>query len=111
MIRLDQALVERGFCESRERAKRAILAGQVRVNSQLAHKPSDAVQPEDLLTLDAGEKFVSRGGQKLEHALKHFQFDVTGFITIDLGASTGGFTPLLRQFGAAKNFFRDIRPR
>jgi len=108
MIRLDQALVERGLCESREKAKRSILAGQVRVNSQLAHKPSDAVQPEDLLTLDAGEKFVSRGGQKLEHALKHFQLDVTGFIAIDLGSSTGGFTDCLLQFGAAKVFAVDV---
>src|SRR5882724_2167174 len=108
MIRLDQVLVERGLCESRERAKRAILAGQVRVNSQLAHKPSDAVQPEDLLTLDAGEKFVSRGGQKLEHALKHFQLDVTGFTAIDLGASTGGFTDCLLQSGAAKVFAVDV---
>ncbi|HZF01180.1 MAG TPA: TlyA family RNA methyltransferase [Methylomirabilota bacterium] len=108
MIRLDQVLVERGLCESRERAKRAILAGQVRVNSQLAHKPSDAVQPEDLLTLDAGEKFVSRGGQKLEHALKHFQLDVTGFTAIDLGASTGGFTDCLLQSGTAKVFAVDV---
>src|SRR5258708_40106542 len=108
MIRLDQALVERGFCESRERAKRAILAGQVRVNSQLARKPSDAIQPEDLLTLDAGEKFVSRGGHKLEHALKHFQLDVTGFIAIDLGASTGGFTDLLLQTRPAKDFSVEV---
>ena len=69
MIRLDQALVERGLCESRERAKRAILAGQVRINSQTAHKASDTVKPADALTLDAPEKFVSRGGHKLEHAL------------------------------------------
>ena len=72
MIRLDQALVERGLCESRERAKRAILAGQVRVNAQRAHKPSDPVKPDDELALDAGEKFVSRGGHKLEHALRPF---------------------------------------
>src|SRR5579862_4645374 len=78
MIRLDQALVDRGLCESRERAQRAILAGQVRVNAQRAHKPSDSVQSDDALTLDAGEKYVSRGGHKLEHALRHFQLDVTG---------------------------------
>ena len=69
MTRLDQALVERGLCESRERAKRAILAGQVRVNAQSARKPSDSVKPDDRLTLDAGDKYVSRGGHKLEHAL------------------------------------------
>ena len=72
MIRLDQALVERGLCESRERAKRAILAGQVRINAQPAHKPSDSVKPEDELHLDVGEKYVSRGGHKLEHALESF---------------------------------------
>ena len=92
MTRLDQALVERGLCESREKAKRAVLAGQVRVNAQSARKPSDPVRPADVLTLEAGEKYVSRGGHKLEHALQHFQFDVAGRVALDLGASTGGFT-------------------
>jgi 23S rRNA (cytidine1920-2'-O)/16S rRNA (cytidine1409-2'-O)-methyltransferase len=108
MIRLDQALVERGLCESRERAKRAILAGQVRVNGQTARKPSDSVKPDDALALDAGEKYVSRGGHKLEHALEHFQLDVTGLVAIDLGASTGGFTDCLLQRGAAKVFAVDV---
>jgi 23S rRNA (cytidine1920-2'-O)/16S rRNA (cytidine1409-2'-O)-methyltransferase len=108
MTRLDQALVERGLCESRERAKRAILAGQVRINAQSAHKPSDSVKPDDLLTLDAGEKYVSRGGHKLEHALRHFQLDVAGLMALDLGASTGGFTDCLLQHGAAKVFAVDV---
>jgi 23S rRNA (cytidine1920-2'-O)/16S rRNA (cytidine1409-2'-O)-methyltransferase len=108
MIRLDQALVDRGLCESRERAQRAILAGQVRVNTQLAHKPSDAVRRDDALTLDAGEKYVSRGGHKLEHALRHFQLDVAGWVALDLGASTGGFTDCLLQHGAAKIFAVDV---
>lgn len=108
MIRLDQALVERGLCDSRERAKRAILAGQVRINGQLADKPSDSVKDSDLTTIEAGEKYVSRGGQKLEHALKHFQLNVTGAIAIDLGASTGGFTDCLLQNGAAKVFAVDV---
>ncbi|HLZ54682.1 MAG TPA: TlyA family RNA methyltransferase [Verrucomicrobiae bacterium] len=108
MTRLDQALVDRGLCESRERAKRAILAGQVRVNTQPAHKPSDAVQPEDALALEAGEKFVSRGGYKLEHALRHFQLNVAGLVALDLGASTGGFTDCLLQYGAAKVFAVDV---
>ena len=108
MTRLDQALVERGLCESRERAQRAILAGQVRVNTRRAHKPSDAVQPNDALALEAGEKYVSRGGQKLEHALRHFQVDVTGLTALDLGASTGGFTDCLLQHGAAKVFAVDV---
>jgi 23S rRNA (cytidine1920-2'-O)/16S rRNA (cytidine1409-2'-O)-methyltransferase len=108
MIRLDQALVERGFCESREKAKRAILAGQVRVNAQTAHKASDSVKAEDEITLDAPEKYVSRGGHKLEHALKHFQLDVSGTVAVDMGASTGGFTDCLLQNGAAKVFAVDV---
>ena len=108
MTRLDQALVERGLCESRERAKRLILAGQVRVNFQTARKPSDSVKPGDELTLDAAEKFVSRGGHKLEHALLHFKIEVTGTTAIDFGASTGGFTDCLLQNGAAKIFAVDV---
>jgi len=108
VTRLDQALVERGLCESRERAKRAVLAGQVRINNQPARKPSDAVKPDDTLTLDAGEKYVSRGGHKLEHALRHFRLDVTGLTALDLGASTGGFTDCLLQHGAARVFAVDV---
>jgi 23S rRNA (cytidine1920-2'-O)/16S rRNA (cytidine1409-2'-O)-methyltransferase len=106
--RLDQALVERGLCASREQAKRAILAGQVRVNAQTARKPSDAVKPEDTLTVAVPEKFVSRGGLKLEHALEYFQVDVAGQTAIDLGASTGGFTDCLLQRGAVKVFAVDV---
>jgi 23S rRNA (cytidine1920-2'-O)/16S rRNA (cytidine1409-2'-O)-methyltransferase len=108
MLRLDQAMVERGLCDSRERAKRAILAGQVRVNSQLAQKPSDAVQPSDEIALTAPEKFVSRGGYKLEHALEFFKLDVAGLVVVDLGASTGGFTDCLLQRGAQKVFAVDV---
>jgi 23S rRNA (cytidine1920-2'-O)/16S rRNA (cytidine1409-2'-O)-methyltransferase len=108
MTRLDQALVDRGLCDSRERAKRAILAGQVRVNTQRAHKPSDPVQSDDALALEAGEKYVSRGGHKLEHALRHFQVDIAGLVALDLGASTGGFTDCLLQHGAVKVFAVDV---
>jgi 23S rRNA (cytidine1920-2'-O)/16S rRNA (cytidine1409-2'-O)-methyltransferase len=108
MIRLDQALVERGLCDSREKAKRAVLAGQVRVNDQTARKASDSVKPEDDVSLDAPEKFVSRGGHKLEHALLHFKLDVTGLTALDLGASTGGFTDCLLQHGAEKVFAVDV---
>ncbi len=108
MSRLDQILVERGLCESREKAKRAILAGQVRVNEQLAHKASDSIRASDQVTLVAPEKFVSRGGQKLEHALNFFQIDVAGQTAIDLGASTGGFTDCLLQHGVAKVFAVDV---
>src|SRR5579871_5458799 len=108
MIRLDQALVERGLCDSREKAKRAIMAGTVRINGQPAAKPSDAVKPEDELELTAPEKFVSRGGYKLEHALEYFKLAVEGLRAIDLGASTGGFTDCLLQHGAAKVFAVDV---
>ncbi len=101
-------MVERGLCESRERAKRAILAGQVRVNSQVAQKPSDSISPGDEIVLSAGEKFVSRGGYKLEHALDAFKLDVTGLVAIDIGASTGGFTDCLLQRGAQKVFAVDV---
>ena len=106
--RLDQALVDRRLCDSREKAKRAILAGQVRINDQLAHKPSDSVRAEDQLTLAAAEKFASRGGHKLEHALAFFQIDPAGQTAIDLGASTGGFTDCLLQHGAAKIYAVDV---
>jgi 23S rRNA (cytidine1920-2'-O)/16S rRNA (cytidine1409-2'-O)-methyltransferase len=108
MGRLDQTLVDRGLCESREKAKRAVMAGQVRINERMAGKPSDAVRPGDELTLVAAEKFVSRGGLKLEHALNHFHLDVTGLRVIDLGASTGGFTDCLLQRGAAKVYAVDV---
>ena len=108
MLRLDQALVERGLCESREKAKRAILAGEVRVNERLARKSSDPVKPDDQLTLAVPERFVSRGGFKLEHALDHFELDVRGSTAIDLGASTGGFTDCLLQRGAAKVYAVDV---
>jgi 23S rRNA (cytidine1920-2'-O)/16S rRNA (cytidine1409-2'-O)-methyltransferase len=108
MPRLDQVLVERGLCESRERAKRAIMAGRVTINQQPARKPSDPVQPADEVALTAAEKFVSRGGYKLERALEHFQIDVIGLIAIDLGASTGGFTDCLLQREAARVYAVDV---
>ena len=108
VTRLDQSLVERELCESREKAKRAILAGQVRVNQQLARKPSDPVKPGDTVELVAREKYVSRGGLKLEHALEHFHLDVSGLTAIDLGASTGGFTDCLLQRGAARVLAVDV---
>src|SRR3954463_4170974 len=106
--RVDQALVNRGLCESREKAQRAILAGHVRINGQLAHKASDKVRDGDNVELTQGEKFVSRGGFKLEHALEHFHINVNGLLCVDLGASTGGFTDCLLQRGAAKVFAVDV---
>ena len=106
--RLDQALVDRGLCESRAKAQRAIMAGQVRVNGHPAAKPGDLVRPADELTLMAAEKYVSRGGLKLEHALQHFGLDARGLTAVDLGASTGGFTDCLLQHGAARVYAVDV---
>ena len=108
MLRLDQALVERGLCESREKAKRAVMAGQVLVNGQPARKPSVSVKAGDALSLATADRYVSRGGVKLEAALKGFALDVTGLCVVDLGASTGGFTDCLLQHGARRVFAVDV---
>lgn len=108
MTRLDVALVERGLCPSREQAKRAILAGQVRINARPARKPSDPVRPEDQVELLNGPRYVSRGGYKLEHALRQFGLDVRGAWVLDVGASTGGFTDCLLQHGAARVYAVDV---
>ena len=108
MKRLDVALVERGLSVSREKAQRAIMAGLVRINGQAARKSSDSVKDHDEVSVSETEKYVSRGGFKLEHALKEFAVDVTGVTAIDIGASTGGFTDCLLQNGAAKVFAVDV---
>jgi 23S rRNA (cytidine1920-2'-O)/16S rRNA (cytidine1409-2'-O)-methyltransferase len=84
------------------------MAGAVRINGQPARKPSDSVKPEDDVTLVEAQKFVSRGGHKLEHALEHFRLDVAGLTAIDLGASTGGFTDCLLQRGATMVYAVDV---
>ncbi len=106
--RLDQALVERGISPSREQAKRSVLAGRVKVNDHPARKPSDPVRPSDTITLLAPEKYVGRGGYKLEHALDFFRIEVSHKVAIDLGASTGGFTDCLLQRGAARVYAVDV---
>ena len=108
MKRVDVALVERGLCDSREKARRAVLAGIVRINDHSARKPSDAVRDSDVLALETADPFVSRGGRKLQHALNHFALDVRGLTAIDLGASTGGFTDCLLQHGAGCVYAVDV---
>lgn len=107
-LRLDQALVQEGVCSSREKARRSILAGQVKVNGHKASKSSDLVLRCDRIELVEPERFVSRGGYKLEHALGHFRIEVAGLVAIDLGAATGGFTDCLLQHGAAKVYAVDV---
>ncbi len=106
--RLDTLLVARGLASSREKAKRLILAGAVRVNGQLAGKPSDLVAQDATLEVHAAEKYVSRGGYKLEAALQAFHIDCAGKTCLDIGASTGGFTDCLLQHGAARVHAVDV---
>ena len=106
--RIDQSLVDRGLLPSREKAKRAVMAGQVTINGQPARKPSDAVRPTDEVSVTEPERFVSRGGYKLEHALLCFSVKVEGAIAADLGASTGGFTDCLLQHGAQRVYAVDV---
>ncbi len=107
--RLDQLLFERGFTESRERAKTTIMSGLVFVNGQRADKPGMPVDPEAAVEV-RGEAlpFVSRGGFKLDKALKVFPVDPAGKLCIDCGASTGGFTDVLLQHGAKKVYSVDV---
>lgn len=107
-IRLDVLLLERGLAESRSKAHALIMAGQVRVNDQVALKPATAIDPKSTLTVDAGPRYVSRGGEKLEGALTTFGIDVTGLVCADVGSSTGGFTDCLLQHGAAKVYAIDV---
>lgn len=100
--------MDRGICESREKAKRAIMAGQVLINNQPARKASDSVRDADQLILTTPDRFVSRGGHKLEHALQHFQIKAAELIAIDLGSSTGGFTDCLLQAGAKMVYAVDV---
>ncbi|MBX3745148.1 MAG: TlyA family RNA methyltransferase [Verrucomicrobiae bacterium] len=100
-MRLDVRLVELALCPSREQAQRAILAGQVRVNGHVADKPGRNVRRDDRLEVAPGDRYVSRGGEKLEHALSTWALDVPGSSALDIGSSTGGFTDCLLQHGAA----------
>jgi 23S rRNA (cytidine1920-2'-O)/16S rRNA (cytidine1409-2'-O)-methyltransferase len=106
--RLDIILVDQGLCGSREQAKRQIMAGQVRVNNEPARKPGQSVHPGDEVSIEKGPQYVSRGGQKLRHALEQFQLNVAQIVALDLGASTGGFTDCLLQAGASKVFAVDV---
>jgi 23S rRNA (cytidine1920-2'-O)/16S rRNA (cytidine1409-2'-O)-methyltransferase len=106
--RLDLLLVERGLAESRAKAQALIMAGQVRVNDQVALKPATAVQSEARLSVDSGPRYVSRGGEKLEGALAAFGIPVSGLICADVGASTGGFTDCLLQHGAERVYAIDV---
>jgi 23S rRNA (cytidine1920-2'-O)/16S rRNA (cytidine1409-2'-O)-methyltransferase len=106
--RLDQALHARGLTESREQARRLIMAGEVRVDGQLVDRPSAPIAPDAHIEIKQRPRFVSRGGEKLEAALERFGLEVAGRICADLGASTGGFTDVLLQRRAARVYAIDV---
>jgi 23S rRNA (cytidine1920-2'-O)/16S rRNA (cytidine1409-2'-O)-methyltransferase len=106
--RLDRLLVDRGLVESREKAQALIMAGEVRVNGQKATKPGQAFADDAALELLAKPPYVSRGGFKLAGALRHFDIDVAGKVCADIGSSTGGFTDVLLQRGAARVHAVDV---
>ncbi|EIJ78809.1 hemolysin A [Bacillus methanolicus PB1] len=107
--RLDVLLVERGLFETREKAKRAIMAGLVYSNETRLEKPGEKVSSDIHLTLKGNVlPYVSRGGLKLEKALKEFNIDVRGKVMIDIGASTGGFTDCALQHGVKLTYALDV---
>lgn len=102
-IRLDKLLVERGLVPSRERAHALILAGRVLVDEQKIEKPGHSVPETAAIRLLGDDlRYVSRGGLKLEAALRHWNTDLVGKFCLDIGASTGGFTDCMLQHGAAR---------
>ena len=108
-MRVDAELVRRGLAASREKAQRLIAAGLVAVNGKAVAKPSLKVsERDDLAVLGADIPYVSRGGLKLEKALRAFGVDPTGQVCLDIGASTGGFTDVLLQNGAARVYAVDV---
>ncbi len=106
--RLDLLLVERSLAESRAKAQALVMAGQVRVDGQVVDKASALFGAEVQVTVDAGPRYVSRGGDKLEAALTAFPVTVRGRTCADVGASTGGFSDCLLQNGAAKIYAIDV---
>lgn len=107
-MRLDALLVDRGLCESRERAQRALMAGLVFVKGQRMEKAGSRVPVGVELEVRGGERYVSRGGLKLEAALDAFAVDPSGRVCLDVGASTGGFTDCLLQRGATRVHAFDV---
>ncbi|MFH5835299.1 TlyA family RNA methyltransferase [Proteiniclasticum sp. C24MP] len=107
--RLDVLLVELGFFETREKARAQIMAGKIYVDDQKSDKPGTKISKNAVIE-DRGEKmpFVSRGGYKLDKAIRNFQIDLRGKTCLDIGASTGGFTDVMLQNGAEKVYAVDV---
>lgn len=111
-FRADQLVYAAGLAQTREQAKRYIMAGLVRVvagdRSTPVDKPGRLFLEETIFSVDTGERYVSRGGGKLETALEAFELELAGLVALDAGASTGGFTDCLLQHGAAKVYAVDV---
>ncbi len=107
--RLDILLVEKGFFPTREKAKSAIMAGEVLVEGERVDKSGQRIKAEsNISVIKKGTAYISRGGEKLEKALKVFNINVKGKRVIDVGASTGGFTDCLLKYGAEKVYCIDV---
>ncbi len=107
-VRLDKLLVDSGYFDSRQRAQRAILAGEILVAERVFDKPGSLVLPDAAIRVTAAERYVSRGGYKMEAALDRFGIDPSGRRCLDVGASTGGFTDCLLQRGASEVVTVDV---
>jgi len=106
--RADVLLVRRGLCPSREKAQRMVMAGEVFTADARVDKPSQLLAEDVVLSVRGSERYVGRGGLKLEAALRDFSIDPTGWTCLDVGASTGGFTDCLLQHGAARVYALDV---
>jgi 23S rRNA (cytidine1920-2'-O)/16S rRNA (cytidine1409-2'-O)-methyltransferase len=106
--RLDVLLVQRGLCPSREKAQRVIMAGGVFSGGTRLDKASQQLSADTPLEVREADRYVGRGGHKLEAALTHFAIDPSGRVCLDVGASTGGFTDCLLQHGAARVYALDV---
>ncbi len=106
--RADVLLVRRGLCPSHEKAQRLVMAGEVFTADARVDKPSQLLAEDVVLSVRGSERYVGRGGLKLEAGLRHFGVDPAGWTCLDVGASTGGFTDCLLQHGAARVYALDV---
>ena len=107
--RLDVILVNKGLADSREKAKRTIMAGLVKVEGRVEDKPGSVFDTESDITVEGKEcPYVSRGGLKLEKGIAEWNIDCKGKVCVDMGASTGGFTDCMLQHGASKVYAIDV---
>ena len=101
-------MVERDLAESRARARALVMAGDVLVDGRSCGRPASRCRPEQVISLKEKQRFVSRGGEKLDHALTEFGIDPAGMVCADFGASTGGFTDVLLRRGAERVYAIDV---